>query len=192
MAITVDDQISNLPHADVFAPLRVVIEQLAHVIESLEEGVYAAMPAGPFQGSIGGHVRHCLDHVQVLVDGIGAVDENTDGNQRVLNYDHRQRGTTIETDGQAALQCIRELSVALMERRGLPAHHPVTVEMMLTGDGQSARLRSTLGRELVFVLSHTIHHNAMIGAMVRAHGGQVPTWFGYAPSTVAHLSEQSG
>ena len=42
------------------------------------------------------------------------------------------------------------------------------------------------GRELAFVLSHTVHHNALIRVMVKLLGADVPADFGYAPSTLAH------
>ena len=50
-------------------------------------------------------------------------------------------------------------------------------------------LTSMVGRELLFVLSHTIHHIAMIGVMARAMAATVPQWFGYASSTIAHLQQ---
>ena len=43
--------------------------------------------------------------------------------------------------------------------------------------------RSTLDRELRFIQSHTIHHFALIGWMLRALGVRIPEDFGLAPST---------
>jgi uncharacterized damage-inducible protein DinB len=51
----------------------------------------------------------------------------------------------------------------------------------------SVEVETTVGRELVFVLSHTVHHNALIAVMARTLGVSVPDRFGYAPSTLAHL-----
>jgi len=50
-------------------------------------------------------------------------------------------------------------------------------------------VETTAGRELAFVLSHTIHHNALIDVMARTLGVPVPDRFGYAPSTIAHLEK---
>jgi uncharacterized damage-inducible protein DinB len=42
---------------------------------------------------------------------------------------------------------------------------------------------STLARELAFVVSHTIHHQAIIGLLLAVHGHTVPDRFGHSPST---------
>ena len=49
---------------------------------------------------------------------------------------------------------------------------------------------STLGRELLFLLSHTIHHYALIDLLLREEGFEVPPDFGMAPSTLKHLERQ--
>jgi hypothetical protein len=46
-----------------------------------------------------------------------------------------------------------------------------------------------VGRELAFVLSHTVHHNALIAVMALTLGVSIPDRFGYAPSTIAHLEK---
>jgi hypothetical protein len=42
---------------------------------------------------------------------------------------------------------------------------------------------SSVGREVAFVTSHTVHHNAILGQLLCAHGVHVPLRFGIAPST---------
>ncbi|NIP97468.1 MAG: hypothetical protein GWO24_30170, partial [Akkermansiaceae bacterium] len=43
-----------------------------------------------------------------------------------------------------------------------------------------------LGRELQFLVSHTVHHFAMIGGICRALGVALEDDFGVAPSTIRH------
>jgi uncharacterized damage-inducible protein DinB len=62
----------------------------------------------------------------------------------------------------------------------------VRVSVMPRRNGEPVSLGSTLGRELAFVLSHTVHHNAMIRGMITSLGRPLPGAFGYAPSTLAH------
>ena len=49
-------------------PLIRLLEQLADVIGRLTESQYAQKPVGVVESSVGGHVRHCLDHVRALID----------------------------------------------------------------------------------------------------------------------------
>jgi uncharacterized damage-inducible protein DinB len=131
-----------------------------------------------FNGNIGGHVRHCLDHVRALLDGfpLGRVD-----------YDHRERGTAVENDPLAARDEIRRLRRLASDQIDVPSAAPVRVSVMPTRDGHSVELVSTFGRELAFVLSHTIHHHATIKGMASALGVTLPRTFGYAPSTLSHI-----
>ena len=61
-----------------------------------------------FGGSIGGHVRHCLDHVAALLDGL-------DGG--VVDYEARERGTAAEGD-PAAAAWVAELDARLAAMGG--------------------------------------------------------------------------
>ena len=47
-------------------------------------------------------------------------------------------------------------------------------------------LMSSVGRELLTLSTHTIHHFALIAITLRAHGVAVDPDFGVAPSTLRH------
>ena len=163
-------------------PLVEVLDQIVRVIRDLGDETYTVQPSGPFEANIAGHVRHSLDHVQALLNGIEG---------STVRYDARRRGTDVETNRSAALAAIEGISQTLNTLEPQRWDQPLEVHVMLTGDagGGESKVASTLGRELAFVLSHTIHHNAMIGAMAKALGADVPQWFGYAPSTIAHIRQ---
>src|SRR5436190_769604 len=78
-------------------PLIAVLHQLADVIAALTDEQYCANPVGVVASSVGGHIRHCLDHVDALLAGLEL---------QTVNYDERQRGTEIETSRHAALAAI--------------------------------------------------------------------------------------
>jgi hypothetical protein len=159
-------------------PLAEILDELRLVVGTLSPDAYGVRMGEVFaDATIGSHVRHCLDHVRAVVDGRIA---------GVIDYDHRNRGTAVETDPAEALAEIGRLSIGVRALQAAAAADPVSVAVMPTRDGECALLGSTLGRELAFVLSHTIHHNATVRGMVRTLGCQVPTNFGYAPSTLAH------
>ena len=45
---------------------------------------------------------------------------------------------------------------------------------------------SSVRRELLFLLSHTVHHNALVKELLRARGHALADDFGVAPSTLEH------
>jgi hypothetical protein len=49
-----------------------------------------------------------------------------------------------------------------------------------------------VGRELQYLLSHTIHHYAIIGSILRAQGVEPGPDFGVAPSTLRHWGKAGG
>jgi hypothetical protein len=159
-------------------PLAAILDQLRGLIASLSSSDYTTRADERFaRSTIGGHVRHCLDHARALVDG---------WKTGLIDYDHRARGTLIETSPTEASAELARL-IAAMERLALlDADDAIDVAVMPSRDGAAVTLRSSLARELAFVLSHTIHHNATIRGMVVALGKPVPESFGYAASTLAH------
>ena len=158
-------------------PLVGLLDQLLDLIESLSDEEYARKPVGVVQSSVGGHVRHNLDHVDALLRGLRAGE---------VNYDHRDRRTDVERDRLAALAEILRLK---RELNAFPWHavpHPVRLTALVAPDRPPVTAVTSADRELAFVVSHTIHHNAIIGIMARLLGTALPTDFGYAPSTIVH------
>lgn len=161
-------------------PVVDLLRELAGVVAALTAAQYTHRADDAFfKGTIGGHVRHCLDHIRALALGVSG---------DVVEYDRRLRGTDIERDPIAAREEIRRLRRAIADVAALPLDQPLTVRVLPTQHGEPTDLRSTLGRELAFVLSHTIHHNATIKGMAVDLGVTLPGSFGYAPATLAHKS----
>jgi uncharacterized damage-inducible protein DinB len=151
-----------------------LLDQLESLLSDVMPEVYCARFAADVSGSIGEHVRHCLDHVSALL----AADPS-----RTLSYDRRQRGTAVETDPVEALQQILQLKHALDAWSTRSLDEPLRVTSMISASDDAVTGWSTLARELAFVVSHTIHHQAMIGILLAVHGHSVPERFGHSPST---------
>lgn len=161
------------------SPLATIIRELGAVVSATSSEQFVQRCGEQFfNANIGGHVRHCLDHVRALTDGLETGD---------VDYDHRERGTHIETNVDSARLEIARLARCIEQLSGIESAQAITVTVKPTRDGEPVTVQSTLGRELSFVLSHTIHHNAIVRSMAFAIGVGVPQTFGYAPSTLAHM-----
>lgn len=155
------------------------LDDIAAAVMSIDDATYVARPIAGVSGSIGEHVRHCLDHIGALVAATGS---------KPLSYDRRERGTVVERDPAEALRLIMRLKSAVDRWASRAMDEPVCVVSMLTAAGESVTGWSTLGRELAFVNSHTIHHEAMIAVLLSLAGGDVSDRFGLAPSTPTRYS----
>jgi uncharacterized damage-inducible protein DinB len=150
------------------------LDDIAAIVMSIDDATYAARPIAGVSGSIGEHVRHCLDHIGALVGSTGSMP---------LSYDRRERGTAVERDAAEALRLIMRLKSAVARWSERSLDEPICVASMLTASGDSVTGWSTLGRELAFVNSHTIHHQAMIAVLLSLAGVEVPDRLGLAPAT---------
>jgi uncharacterized damage-inducible protein DinB len=163
-------------------PVVAVLRQLAEVIRALTDEQYRRKPVGVVSSNVGGHVRHCLDHVEALLAGL---------EQGEVDYDRRRRGTEVETNRGAALDAIRRQERQLLNFPPHAESRPLRLSALVSSCLPPTCMETTVGRELAFVLSHTVHHNALIAVMARTLGVPVPDRFGYAPSTIAHLEKAS-
>ena len=166
-----------------------LLAQLQQVLTKVSGEQYAAHHAEIFDASLGGHVRHLLDHYENL---LAAVLQNYPADSETLslvrekpliNYDSRPRERSIEIDQAKALERIVQIRQTLdhMPR----ANIDVDIILQIDSAPESALQHSTLARELSFLHSHSVHHLAMISFMLRAMGlNDIPHDFGIAPSTV--------
>ena len=161
-------------------PMVALLRELAGVLEETTDEQYRRKPVGVVSASIGGHVRHSLDHIEAVLDGIDA---------GFIDYDSRARGTAVESNRQAALDAIDRLKLELLGMPAIPDRLPLRLKVLLTSDGPGMEVASSLGREMAFALSHTVHHNALIAVIAKTLGIPLPERFGYAPSTIAHLEK---
>ena len=156
--------------------------ELGGVVGRLSDEQYAQNPVGLIPSSIGGHVRHALDHVRALIEAASSGR---------LDFDARARGTPVEKETRAAAEMIEDLSRRLAGLSSERLNMNVELSMMV-GKGVPVQIvGSNLRRELGYVLSHLIHHNAIISNMVVTLGGTLPPGFGYAPATVEYQNRTS-
>jgi len=132
---------------------------------------------GAAYAAVGPHLRHCLDHFRLLLEGwsTGAVD-----------YDARQRDVRTERDPDVAREMLRGITSALVTIRQDDLEREILVTQSVAPGCPPLASRSRLERELAFLSSHTIHHIAIMVLAARATGVTVPADLAVAFSTESH------
>ena len=152
------------------------LQQAIALLPRLSTAQFSQKLPACFNASIGGHIRHNIDHYLSFLGGfpLGRVD-----------YEHRVRNPLIETERDYAVGMLNEICRLLA---ALPAEDKgLLVRMETTPDGDSAAWGLSTGRrELQFLLSHTIHHYALVAVSCRLQGVEPHEDFGVAPSTLRY------
>jgi hypothetical protein len=152
-----------------------VLRQGEALLELLSDSDYAEGLAGA--ASVGAQYRHVLEHYQAFLLGLGSGR---------IDYDARAREARLERSREAALAVTRECLAGLEALRGA-AERPLEVQMETAIAGGPPDWRaSSAGRELQFLLSHTLHHYALIRLLLPAVTLRLGADFGVAPSTLSH------
>jgi len=157
-----------------------VLEQGEALLTGLSDAQYAeAFAAG---GSIGAHYRHSLEHFKILFEAVK--DPHVD-------YDRRARDRRLETERLTALKTTRDFREAARFLSTLSPERVIEVRATLSySTPTSCSVVSTLGREILYAVSHAIHHHALIAMICGPGKIPVPVDFGVAPATVAHQKDQ--
>ncbi len=151
-----------------------LLEQAADLLAQLDDDLYSLPPIGLAKSGVGGHVRHCLDFYSSFLNGM---------NQGKIDYDSRSRDLETEQDRLKAMSRI-EGTISQLREVGGDQNLPLLVK--LEGENSPGWCQSSIGRELQFLLSHTVHHYALIAMLLRIKGFDPPPEFGIAPSTLKH------
>lgn len=141
------------------------------------------LPGAPdYACPVGTHLRHVIEHFEALL--FPAVPG-------VVDYDARGRDAELERSPVLAQRRLHVLREALSQGGAAALTTAVQVHGQ-AGLGGEFRFTvpSTIGRELVFVASHAIHHFALLQAHCKQHGVSTGETFGKAPGTVAHERAQ--
>ncbi|HWP42973.1 MAG TPA: DinB family protein, partial [Blastocatellia bacterium] len=136
------------------------LKQGLALIEQLDDELYSDPLPPFFNYGVGSHFRHLLDFYNCFLAGVesGRID-----------YDSRERGELVERDRLAAKARISSIIDFLESLPPVEEQRPVIVraEDPTAGLDPSGWSCSSLRRELQFLLSHTVHHYALIALMLR-------------------------
>jgi len=127
--------------------------------------------------TIGGHTRHIIEFLEILLNSYHT-------NQ--INYDERQRNLDLEKNPEQAIQAISEiLSGINLPNKNLIMHQTV--------GNVSLEIPTNFFRELLYNIEHCIHHQALIkvafNEIKMSH--LLKKNFGIAPSTIQYRETQN-
>jgi uncharacterized damage-inducible protein DinB len=156
----------------------IALRQAVEVLSRLDDETYATGGAASGVSPVGVHFRHVFDHYQAFLAGLG-----TDA----IDYDARQRQVPLETDRARAIAAAHGFMTDLGRLPADLVDRPVriTLRSVAGNDGAPDWSQSTLKRELQFLVSHSVHHYALIKELLRRSGVETGEEFGVAPSTIA-------
>lgn len=153
-----------------------LLRQGLTLLAQLPASLYAGTARG--RSTVGAQYRHVLDHYHSFLNGLptGLVD-----------YDTRARDPLLEASPDAASRVTREVMTAL-DRLSPPDFQRLLQVHLSAVPNEASRAGhgSTVGRELLFLLSHTVHHYAIMRLLLEDLEWTCDPEFGTAPSTIAY------
>lgn len=156
------------------------LHQGMELVSGVSACVYARGVPELGASSVGAHYRHHLEHVQLLLTGCAS---------GVVDYDRRARELRLETDRAYALERTAELMAQLEGLDAAALARPLQVvhrSCVSDDEGDRPTCASTLERELLFVLSHAVHHYALMNVVAQLLGQQTDRTIGIMPSTLVY------
>ncbi|MDQ7732172.1 hypothetical protein QT231_05645 [Halomonas sp. SpR1] len=172
------------------------LNQLNQLLGSVSTQDYQRPLGAKATQTLGKHVRHIIEHYQTLLD---ACAESS--NPITFDYEQRQREMALETQPSGARNRVEALQAGLNALATLPYDRPLTLSYpveigveIAVGTGEindALPLPTSLGRELAFLTSHSIHHMALLSLLCEQLGIVLPTHFGVHPSTLRYWEQHT-
>ena len=163
------------------------VRQGIDLLEAIDDFAFTRTSPPVYTSCVGAHLRHCIDHYARFLDGHRA---------GLIDYDARDRDPQLETDRLVARRALLDIVNALAAVAPEDVDRSVDIVIdcgpVAGADGIDPRCPSTVRRELLFLVSHTVHHYALIAHILRHHAMEVPAGFGVAPSTLRHHGVPAG
>jgi len=159
------------------------LNQGIQLLSDISDSLYISNNGEYNKSGIGRHFRHIIEHYYSLVN-----EKNS-----VIDYDSRERDLKLEDDRQFMINTMKEIISSLEKLLSAPdyIHKEVNVRSNEgIGEEDSPLSKSTIQRELQFLISHTVHHYALIGLILKTMGYNPVHEFGIAPSTLKYEQQK--
>lgn len=161
-----------------------VLVELTQVLRSIPDITYGRktllneeIPAS----SIGAHCRHIIEFYQGFIRGLST---------GVIDYDSRARNSELESNRTLAIQQIEQISKELpVFIASFSSTAPLDLQAQIDTQ-QVIKTQTTITRELIFLQTHSVHHQAMIALLMICFGLPTPSGLGVAISTRINNKQQ--
>lgn len=151
------------------------VDQALIMLKTISAADYRFPCVEVFSSSIGQHFRHCIEHYETLLKAAEMGSR--------IDYEDRLRENILEVDPEIAAIRLRSIQARLAN---LTSSNDL-IEVLDTGADNPAT--SSINRELQYLVSHTVHHYALIAVIASKVGHPLPQHFGIAPSTLRYRKE---
>lgn len=157
-----------------------LLQQGRSLLESIEPNIYTCRIEAMFSNRIGAQVRHILEFYECFLHGVPC---------SYIDYDARRRDPEVEASPQAAIRKLNTFIQRLSADGWQDDFLRVRMEDAPPEHTISASLSSSVSRELQMLISHTVHHYALIAMALRILDVPVDPAFGVAPSTIRYQQQ---
>ena len=130
----------------------ITLNNLVKLISPLDK-IYAQKNIHLNNETIGKHVRHIIDFYLCFINGIKI---------KFIDYDKRERNKKVENDKEYA---IKTISVIINLLKNSYLNTPITINLNLSTTKSS--LKSSIERELMYIVDHAIHHGHIIQLFIK-------------------------
>jgi len=156
-----------------------LLETSAALVRRLDDAAFCGHEVRADGAGVGPQLRHCADYYRALLDGL-------DGGR--IDYDARKRDPLFEVNRAYAVGELEALAERLraLDREARDRALAVRSEAAVLPPGADPWTASSLRRELLGLVSHTVHHHALVRERLLARGCDPGRGFGLAPSTREH------
>ena len=155
--------------------LQKILEMQKNFVEKLSQKNYIKPIVAIDNSTIGGHTRHMIEFLEIVIIGY---------EKSYINYDVRERNIELETNPISAVSKIEELIEKTNKKDKL-------ITLCQNFGDENLEISTTYFRELLYNIEHCIHHQALIKVAISVLkiSSLVDENFGISPSTMKHRAK---
>ena len=150
------------------------LEEINELTSALSSELYKKKFKYLSEATIGQHVRHILEFYIEFENGLTS---------KFINYDKRKRNLNLETN---LSYCAKEIARIIEFINTINKDEACAVAVNYSDASEDILLKSSIYRELAFLVEHTVHHMAIFKPALIIENLSISDTFGLAASTKKH------